>query len=241
MRLQAPELSRECLPAQFVQVQTDSGLSPYLRRPFSILRTDIEAGWIEIVYDVIGPGTKRMAKALAGDCFDLVGPLGNSFFPPESDRLLLVAGGVGVVPLGFLMWRYPELYDHTVFLMGAAGKDRMPNMTRMMPEGVEILLATDDGSLGYKGFVTDLIGDQVIPGRTAIVTCGPHAMMSRVAQIASEDDIPCFASLENHMACGFGACVGCVVEFQEWEREDEQYRRVCIEGPVMDASQIAWS
>lgn len=240
MRMHAPGIARACRPAQFVQVRTDPGLSPFLRRPFSALRTDRNAGWLEILYDVIGPGTRRMADSAPGQSLNLIGPLGRPFSPPESGRILLVAGGVGVVPLAFLAWNCPQERGRMVFLMGAANRDRMPDMDRLVPADLELHLATDDGSLGYGGFVTDLIEAHAVPGQTAIFTCGPHPMMARVADIASDLDLPCFASLENHMACGFGVCVGCVVEYRQAEREDLRYRRVCIEGPVVDARAIVW-
>lgn len=240
MRLRAPEIARACRPAQFVQVRTDAGQSPYLRRPFSVLRADPEAGSIEVVYDAIGEGTRRMAEAVSGHRLDVLGPLGRAFVPSATGRLLLVAGGVGLVPLAFAAWFHRERRDDMVFLMGAASKDRMPGMDRVIPSDLRRWLATDDGSLGHRGPVTDLIPEHVQQDGTLVLTCGPHAMMARVAEIAAELRLPCQASLENHMACGFGACVGCAVEYRDAEREDRRYRRVCIEGPVLDAHAIVW-
>lgn len=240
MSLSAPRIARACRPAQFVQIRTDAGQSPYLRRPFSALRTDPEAGSIDVVYDAIGEGTRRMADAAPGHRLDILGPLGRAFVPPATGRLLLVAGGVGLVPLAFMAWFHRERRNDMVFLMGAASKDRMPEMDRVIPSDLCRWLATDDGSLGHTGPVTDLIREHVEQDGTRLLTCGPHAMMARVAEIAAELRLPCLASLENHMACGFGACVGCVVEYREADREDHRYRRVCIEGPVVDAHAIVW-
>lgn len=240
MRLQAPGIARACRPAQFVQIRTDAGQSPYLRRPFSALRTDPEAGSIEVVYDAIGEGTRRMAAASSGHRLNLLGPLGRPFVPSVTGRVLLVAGGVGLVPLAFMAWFHRERRDDMVLLMGAASEARMPEMNRVIPSDLCRRLATDDGSLGHKGPVTDLIPEHVVPDGTQVLTCGPHAMMARVAKIAAGHRLQCLASLENHMACGFGACVGCVVECREAEREDHRYRRVCIEGPVVDAHAIVW-
>lgn len=240
MRLTSPQIARAIHPAQFVQVRTDPGLSPFLRRPFSALRADGKGGWIDIFYDVIGSGTRQMAAATPGSCLNLIGPLGLPFSPPRDDHLLLVAGGVGLVPLAFLAWDYPELRPRMHFLMGAAARDRMPDMDRLLPAGLEVHLATDDGSLGHRGFVTDLIAGHVSPNRTVIFTCGPHSMMARVAAIAADLNLSCYASLENHMGCGFGACVGCVVEYRETKREDRRFRRICVEGPVVDAHAVVW-
>lgn len=240
MRLKAPRIARNCQPAQFIQIQTDPGLSPFLRRPFSALKVDATAGWLDIVYDVIGPGTQHLSNAMPGHPFNLNGPLGQPFLPPDSKRIVLVAGGVGLVPLAFLAWHHPERRSDMVYLMGAATQDRMPNLDPLLPPDLERHLATDDGSVGHPGFVTELIADHLVPGQTTLFTCGPHPMMARVAAISAEHNTPCFASLENHMACGFGACVGCVVEYKEAETEDRRYRRACIEGPVVDAHAIVW-
>jgi dihydroorotate dehydrogenase electron transfer subunit len=240
MRLSAPTVARSCKPAQFVQVRTDAGTSPLLRRPFSILRASQDEGWIEILYDVVGEGTRRLEAMACGSDLDLLGPFGLPFSPPESERLLLVAGGVGLVPLVFLAWEEQTRLPAMVLLLGAATRARMPELKPLLPPGLEVHLATDDGSLGHHGFVTDLITPHVIPERTTVFTCGPHQMMARVAAITADLDLPCHASLENHMGCGFGACMGCVVEFHEAEREDVRYRRVCTEGPVVDAHAIRW-
>jgi dihydroorotate dehydrogenase electron transfer subunit len=240
MRLDAPRISECCHPFQFIQIQTDPGLYPFLRRPFSVLRADRSAGWLEIVYDVIGPGTRRMSQAGPGSTLGLLGPLGNPFTPPDGSRVLLVGGGVGLVPLAFLAWERPRDRSRMVLLMGAASRARMPELDRLVPHDLDRHLATEDGGLGHRGLVTDLMADHVDPDGTVVLTCGPHPMMARVAELAAELNLPCYASLENHMACGFGACVGCVVECREADREDHRFLRVCIEGPVVDAHSIVW-
>lgn len=238
MRLEQPEIALLARPAQFVQILSDEGGAPYLRRPFSFLRANPNEGWFEIYYDVIGPGTSRLEDARAGDQISILGPLGCAYVPPEAP-LLLVAGGVGVVPLAFLAWAHPTRLPSMTMLFGANTRDRLPDPTDLVPDGLALHLATDDGSAGHAGFVTDLIASHLAPGAT-ILTCGPHPMMARVAEIAATLSVPCFVSLENHMACGFGACVGCVVEYREADCDDDRYRRVCLEGPVVDAHTIVW-
>ena len=239
-RLYAPEIATACAPAQFLQILTDPGVSPFLRRPFSVLRVDRSAGWLDIIYDVIGPGTVRLSAARRGDSYDVIGPLGNPFAPPNSERILLVAGGVGSVPLAFLAWEHPDRSSDMTYLMGAANADRLPDMSALLPPDLPLYISTDDGSAGQRGLVTDRIAEHAIPNQTAILTCGPHRMMARVAEIAAEFNAPCFASLENHMACGFGACVGCAVEYKTYRTEDRRYRCVCLEGPVVNAHEIVW-
>jgi dihydroorotate dehydrogenase electron transfer subunit len=239
MRLNAPQLATNAHPAHFVNVQTDPGLSPFLRRPLSILNTNPDEGWVEIYYDVIGPGTARLERCAPGDGLNLLGPLGLPC-QPKASHTLLVGGGVGIVPLAFLAFHHPELRQQMTLLMGAATRARMPEMSRIVPSDLTTILATDDGSIGHHGYVTDLIASNLKPD-TEILTCGPYGMMARVAEIAADAGVACYASLENHMACGFGACFGCVIEHRSPERDDLKYRRVCIEGPVMDASQIVWT
>ena len=202
MRLHAPRLATASRPAQFLQILTDPGSSPYLRRPFSVLRADRNAGWLDLIYDVIGPGTERLSAAQCGDQFDISGPLGNPFAPPETKRILLVAGGVGLVPLAFLAWEHPNRRPDMIYLMGAANAARLPDMSALLPADLPLHIATDDGSVGHRGFVTELIAEHTLPNQTTILTCGPHPMMARVAHIAAKLNTPCFASLENHMACG---------------------------------------
>jgi dihydroorotate dehydrogenase electron transfer subunit len=151
----------------------------------------------------------------------------------------MVAGGVGIVPLAFLTWENDAVRETGKLLMGAASSKRMPDLDALLPDGLRVAAATDDGSSGHHGFVTDLIAENA-DAQTTVLTCGPHGMMARVAELTAEAGLTCFASLENHMACGFGACVGCTVEFRDPEREDRRYRRVCLEGPVVNAHQIVW-
>lgn len=238
MRLEEVEIARAARPAQFVQILTDDPGAPYLRRPFSFLRIDREGGWFEIYYDVIGSGTSRLQSAVPGDSFGILGPLGRAFSPPEG-HLLLVAGGVGLVPLAFLAWAHPDRFASMTLLMGANTTTRLPDLDTLLPVDLERHVATDDGSAGHAGFITDLL-EPYTTSETTVFTCGPHPMMARVAQISEALSLPCYASLENHMACGFGACVGCVVEYRTANREDERYRRVCLEGPVVDAREIVW-
>ncbi len=238
MRLDAASIADAARPAQFVQVLTDDAGAPYLRRPFSFLRVDRDAGWFEIYYDVIGPGTIRLKQATPGDTFGILGPLGRPFVPPDG-HLLLIAGGVGIVPLAFLAWEHPRQLSTMTLLIGANTASRLPDLDGLLPTELCRHLATDDGTTGHAGFVTDLIETNTTP-ETTLLTCGPHPMMARVAHIAADLTRPCFASLENHMACGFGACVGCVVEQRRPEREEERYKRVCLDGPVVDAHEIVW-
>ena len=242
LRLEIPRIAAAIRPAQFVNLRVASSWDPFLRRPFSALRRDRAGGWVDLLYEVVGPGTAAMARLRPGDALSALGPLGQAYAPPpEAGRVVLVAGGVGVVPLAF--WADEEALRRgdAVLLFGAARRGRLPDLRRLAPPDLPVEVATDDGSVGHHGFVTDLMERHLARGGCQVFCCGPTPMMRAAAGIAARFGVPCHVSLENHMACGFGACVGCVVEFPAETDPYCRYRRVCVEGPVFDAAQIAWS
>ncbi len=199
---------------------------PFLGRAFSTM-----APTATFLVDDIGPGTHRLAELGVGDGLWLVGPLGQPFTPPEDGRrAVIVAGGVGVPPLAFLA-RVTEGTAPTVTLVGfrdalhAEAADLFANP----------LIATDDGSLGYTGFVTDLLVEELdADDHATVYSCGPPGMLETVRGICVHRDVPAQLALEAAMACGFGACFGCVVPLREGG-----YARTCIDGPVMAADVLA--
>ncbi|MSS72366.1 MAG: dihydroorotate dehydrogenase electron transfer subunit [Candidatus Latescibacteria bacterium] len=237
LRIEVPRIAASIRPAQFVNVRVAPAWDPFLRRPFSALRRDRAAGWVDLLYEVVGPGTLALSRLRAGDGLEALGPLGQPYVP-EAGRVVLVGGGVGIVPLAF--WAAEEPRSDAVLLFGAARRGRLPDLRRLIPAGLPVEVATDDGSVGHRGFVTDLMARHLAPGDCQVFCCGPTPMMKAAAGIAARFGVSCHVSLENHMACGFGACVGCVVEHPAEADPYRRYRRVCVEGPVFDASQIAW-
>jgi dihydroorotate dehydrogenase electron transfer subunit len=221
---------------------------PYLPRAFSYARW--LAGEAHFLLEDVGPGTRRLCELRAGETLWVLGPLGGGFTAPQSTRhALLVGGGVGIAPLAILS---DELHMRgmpaTVLLgfrdrahaEGAAlldpyARDSIEETTRK-----DMLIATDDGSLGRHGLVTDLLGEQLdlhAPSRAqvqaTVYACGPPPMLEAVRALCSERSVPAQLALEAGMACGFGACYGCVVP-----KQDGGYLRVCVDGPVLDAAEL---
>jgi NAD(P)H-flavin reductase len=197
---------------------------PYLPRAFSYARA--REGELSFLLETVGPGTRRLAELRPGDGLELLGPLGVGWRPPvDGSRPLLVGGGIGTAPL--LCWQ-DELGPDATVLLGfrSAGHAQAATMFAGEPA-----LATDDGSAGRQALVTDLLREQLDEPAT-VFACGPPAMLEAVRAICAEAGVPAQLALESGMACGFGACFGCVVPTKEG------YVRLCVDGPVLDAEQL---
>jgi dihydroorotate dehydrogenase electron transfer subunit len=202
---------------------------PHLARAFSIARhRDGEAHYL---LEDVGPGTKRLCELQAGEELWVLGPLGKGFAPPEGGhRAILVGGGVGIAPLAILQDTLIAAdTEHTV-LLGFRDEARLPGADLLQ----DARIASDDGSAGHHGLVTDLLREELDsdPGAT-IYACGPAGMLEGVRAIAERAQVPAQLALEAGMACGFGACYGCVVP-----RRGGGYLRVCVDGPVIDAAEL---
>ena len=247
LRLAVPKIAEGVVPGQFVEVKVSSNYSPFLRMPLSICKTDPALGTIDLLYEDLGPKSRALSLQQPGCEIAVLGPLGNGFKVTEGDRTaMLVGGGIGIPPLLFLAGELRRAGRQVVLLVGARnGKKHLPDNLLNAAAG-EIRKATDDGSAGHHGLVTDLLTEKLTGGkRFSVYTCGPHAMMAAVTAICKGHRIPCQASLEEYMACGFGVCVGCVVELRPPENETFsspylQYSRICIDGPVFDAHRVCW-
>ncbi|MBE0417373.1 MAG: dihydroorotate dehydrogenase electron transfer subunit [Coriobacteriia bacterium] len=232
--LHAPRTAETVRSGQFVHVRLAHGTSFILRRPFSVHRVRGER--IEILYQVLGTGTRTLAEREAGDEMDLIGPLGHGWeIPPGIAHALLVAGGLGVAPLGMLAEELAARGVAVTVATGAPNKERL--LVRDLFEGVarRVEIATDDGSCGTRGFVTgvceNLLADEALD---VVYTCGPESMQRIVAAQAAGAGVPCQVSLERLMACGIGACLSCVV------RTSQGLKRACVDGPVFDAAVVLW-
>jgi NAD(P)H-flavin reductase len=199
---------------------------PFLPRAFSVLRAPAQTDELEFLIEDVGPGTKRLCELKRGDELLIVGPLGRPFQPPRDDRVpLLVGGGVGIAPLAILQ---DQLGAKAEVLLGfrdaphAAGRALLDDP----------VLATDDGSVGHHGLVTELLGRR-LERRVEVYACGPPPMLEAVRALCAEHDVPAQLALESGMACGFGACFGCVVQTKEG------YVRLCLDGPVLDADSLS--
>jgi NAD(P)H-flavin reductase len=200
---------------------------PHLARAFSVCR--VREGRLGFLVDAIGPGTARLAALEPGEELELVGPLGSGFSMPTAGvRPLLVAGGVGLAPLVILADSLRELGLEPRVLAGFRS-ERQAGAAALA--GQDVLVTTDDGSAGDRGFVTELLARE-LSEEAAVYACGPPAMLERVRRLCSEWSVPAELALEEAMACGFGACFGCVV------RTRAGYRRICVDGPVVAAAEL---
>ncbi len=225
------KLARTVKPGQFMQVQINALLDPFWRRPFSYYRVTKDR--IEILYEILGHGTALLAGLKRGEHLKIMGPLGRPFSlkVPKKKRVL-IAGGVGVPPLVFLAERYPSDY----LLIGTKSKKEVMPRKELSKIKAKILYATNDGSYGAKGFVTVLL-EKIIkqekPEDLFIQTCGPKPMMHAVIKIARKFRIEGEASLDETMACGMGACLGCMVK-----TKDHGWIPSCTSGPVFSFSDL---
>jgi NAD(P)H-flavin reductase len=224
------------LPGQFYMLAAEHGWGgedgrPHLARAFSVCRGRGER--LGFLVDPIGPGTSRLAELERGDGLWLVGPLGVGFSVPAGNaRPLLVAGGVGLAPL-VIQAESLRAAGHAPRVM--AGFRSAEHAGAAALAGSAVSLATDDGSAGRRGLVTDLLPAELGPD-AIVYACGPPAMLESVRRICGERSVPAELALEEAMACGFGACFGCVV------RTRQGYRRICVDGPVLSAAELdeAW-
>lgn len=239
IELLAPEIAQTARPGQFVHVRVACHNDPLLRRPISIMLAEPHSGIIRLLIKKVGRGTEIMYDLPDGASLDLLGPLGTSFaLPPEGQDVLLIGGGVGIAPLIFFadMLQKAPGQRSARGLMGGLNENQLPVWTEFAGRCEEFCVTTEDGSAGEQGRVTDLLPDQIARGDVqAVYTCGPRPMMAKVAAICAEAGLPCFASLEQWMGCGVGACLGCVVPGRETE-----YLRVCRDGPVFPAETLDW-
>jgi len=245
MRIESPYLAKNSKPGQFVEVRCSEKTDPLLPRPLGCHRI-LEDG-IELLYEVVGNGTAMLSEKKAGEALNLIGPLGNGFDITASTKAaILVAGGVGVAPLVALaeaLVHSPRSIVHgkkrkIFILLGAKTKNQILCKNEFKKLGTEIIISTEDGSEGKCGLITDclsLLLSTMDHRLSTIYACGPAGMLKEVTHIAKDKKMPCQVSLEEHMACGVGVCLGCPVKIKGGE-----YRMVCKDGPVFNAEDIAW-
>lgn len=227
----------------FVMLRVSDGLDPLLRRPFGVYKvlgargSSLKGTGIEILYRVVGKGTEILSHRRPGEELNVLGPLGNGFPDPEpGQRVIMVTGGMGIVPLYLLAKRL----DRGVLLFGARSKKEAFLTKEFRGAGLKIKTATEDGSAGRKGLVTALLKEELSPG-SLIYACGPLGMLKAVSMLAREAGVKCLVSLERSMACGIGVCLGCAVKAKTHnEKENKNYRMVCSEGPVFDSEELDW-
>lgn len=222
------------LPGQFVHIKVPPF---FLRRPFSIAGCDKEK--ISILFKVAGSGSNVLSSARKGDILSVIGPLGTPFPVGEKrEKVFIVAGGTGIAPLIFLSRKLIEKDKEILFFYGA--RDKKHIMFQLLPFGINFIFSTEDGSYGEKGLINVALINQIESGTApdVIYAGGPAGLLKKVSSISRRYEIPAFISLENRMACGTGLCYGCVTRIKTgsgWE-----YKRVCKDGPVFNASEVIW-
>ncbi len=247
MRLEAPGFPAEIEPGQFVHLRLTGNCDPFLRRPFSIC--DLFPGRagaparLDLLYEVVGRGTAKMAAMAAGTEVSLLGPQGHGYrLPPASRTPVLVGGGVGIPPLLYLAKRLiaaGTAPGRIRVLLGARTVGALCLERELRELGTRVEVATDDGTRGRKGFVTALLEDALREDPAAeVLTCGPTPMLEAVAAIARRTGTPCQISLENRMGCALGACRACVWPVKDPGGDSWHYETVCREGPVFDLQRL---
>jgi dihydroorotate dehydrogenase electron transfer subunit len=253
IRLHCPELARAIRPGQFVMIRLPGHNDPLLGRPFALYDTVLDDTGqpidIDVVYLIVGKLTGLLAVLRSGDRVEVWGPLGNGF-PDlhDLDHIALVAGGIGQTPflahvrdlLGTRGYggRPPRRVAQRVSLYyGVRTADLVAGVEDFRAAGATVHLASDDGTLGFRGFVTQLLEQHEPPQH--LVGCGPEPMLRTLTQLAKRWGMPCHLSLETPMACGVGICFSCVTHVRTGDGWD--YRRVCVEGPVFDTACLAWN
>jgi len=231
LTFRSKRLAQKIAPGQFLNIQIEPSLDPFLRRPFSYYRTLRDE--VEVLYEVLGRGTGLLAEKPKGTSLKVLGPLGKSFTQKlaKGQKRILIAGGVGVPPLVFLAERFPTDY----LLIGTKSKEEALPRRELAKVKGKILYSTNDGSYGTKGYVTVLLGKLLkkhAPEDLFIQTCGPNIMMKAVIETAKREGIQGEASIDKTMACGVGACLGCMV------KTPAGWVPSCTEGPVFNFDEL---
>lgn len=240
--LDAPRLASVLTPGQFVHVRVPGLEASALRRPFSVF--DACEGRVTVMYKIVGRGTEALAKARVGETVMVEGPLGHGFPETCGGVPLLVGGGYGVAPLHFLARRLVAAGKKPILFVGGRTKDDLLALDRFAAMGVDVRTATNDGSAGAKGFVTEPLDDALIELRQKgeafeLFTCGPDGLLKAVAMRATGAGVPGWISMDRHMVCGVGACFACIQKIR-LPNGEESNARCCVNGPVFKAEDIVW-
>jgi len=243
-----PERFETPQPGQFVMVHLRDRLDVLLGRPLSVYAFERQrnGATMEFLYRVVGKGTACLSRLREGDSLDLLGPLGTGFHTPSSvGQVVIVAGGMGVAPLTYLAYHYRRRVSSFLKItcyLGAKSAMDVIGLERLQDLCSEVILTTDDGSLGACGMVTDALAPAMTGldrGEVFVYACGPQAMMKCLAEQMAGRSVPCQVSLEERMACGVGACLGCAVALKN-RMGGRYYGRVCKDGPVFNIRRVEW-
>lgn len=232
MKLKTDKMAEQAMPGQFLHIKVNTGQYPLLRRPISINRTIKEEKTITIVYQRKGKGTVELSQIQAGAVLDVIGPLGQGFPINMDKKCAVIGGGIGIAPLLELA---AKLQNCDAFL---GFRDQTYKVEEFQKVCSNVAIATEDGSTGQKGYATDLI-EKSINSYDVVYACGPKAMMVKVMEICSRNNVECYVSLEERMGCGVGACLVCTCKIKGWDGE-WHHKRACKDGPVFNAKEVVF-
>jgi dihydroorotate dehydrogenase electron transfer subunit len=222
-------------PGQFFMIEVNKGTDPLLKRAFSLFR--ITGQGVQILYRIRGKGTEILKEMKEGTALDVLGPLGTCYPPPSGEIVpLVIAGGIGIASVFSFV---EQLAGRAVVFYGARTKADLLMHDDLKGFAKELIVSTDDGSAGTKGTAADALSSFLSNPQSPapdyrIYACGPHLLLKAIAEISRLHKIPTYVSMEEHMACGIGACLGCVVKTRDG------YTRVCKEGPIFESKEIVW-
>jgi dihydroorotate dehydrogenase electron transfer subunit len=230
LKVKAPQIATEATPGQFCNIKVSDSTFPLLRRPFSIC--DVEGVVVSFQFNIVGEGTKILAKLKKGDILDMLGPLGVGFdYSGNFENALIIAGGIGAAPFPFLIKNISDSTKIISFVGGRSKKDIIEYKLQ------NIITSTDDGSEGFHGNVVQLLDSEIHKydrSKTKIFACGPNPMLRALSKYTIEKGFDCEISTESVMACGFGICQGCNVEGTNSDR----FLLVCKDGPIFKAEDV---
>jgi len=240
--LSSPYISSHAEPGQFINIKCGESRDPLLRRPLSLHRISKEHKTFELLYEVVGKGTELLTKYFVGEEIDALGPLGEGFkIDPQKQIAIIVGGGMGMAPLLALAEAIKDKIKAVYVLIGAKARGQVLCEEDFKKITDQVLVATDDGSYGKKGIISDVLLDFINNQLTTynlqlstLYACGPKPMLRAISEITFQKKIDCQISMEERIACGIGACKGCAVKTKNG------YKMVCKDGPVFNCEEIIW-
>lgn len=237
LKLNSPELADGCLPGQFFEIKVGGNDSRFiLRRPFSVAFCDDKT--VTIRYNVVGAGTEWLSRITPGHELDVLGPLGHGWPIDKSKKTLLVGGSTGIFSV---LGAASRLGNMSGAVLGFRSCELVNSVEDFEAFGSTVSVITEDGSSGRKGLITELVKEELEKIKYDLIfVCGSTMMMKNVAAVVKPYGIDCYVSMEERMACGVGACMGCVVKLKSDNEQGWEYKRACAEGPVFNASEVIW-
>jgi dihydroorotate dehydrogenase electron transfer subunit len=237
LTMDSPDIASKAKPGQFVMIRTGKTNDPLLRRPFSISQTS-NGKYFQVLFKVVGRGTALLAHCREGEFLSVLGPLGQGFKVDCKGLNCIVGGGMGIAPLLFLakIMLRKCLQNPPLVVVGARNHEELAPLVEDFAQlGLSVHPATDDGTLGHHGLVTDVLKKLNLGNACQMYVCGPHPMMTAVHLFCKDRGYGCQVSMETSMACGIGACLGCIVPIVKGG-----YGHACSDGPVFDAKELVW-